>query len=737
MSRKIFALVVSSTLAFGFAASTAQAQIKLAPLSVSPFEIAKFNRGVKLLNDGSYEEAAAIFEPICKKHPKYADAFTTYGAALIRLGRSSEAVATLEHAQELAPTDKLVLFNLGNAYMMIGQQTKALETFQKFVKLHPHGKHAQEAQARIDVLLTEQKRTNGIASSEGKDNYLDEAMTLGAARWDTAKMPISVFIASGTGLKGYKDNYVDILKEAFTDWSKATDDKLSFQFTTDENKAQITCTWTDKISDLVNPAEGGEALPSPKANGILYSAKIKILTNRVSGSRNAIKQVALHEIGHACGILGHSSQVSDIMLATLPENSDLVLSDRDKKTMTMLYDAPDSLLSEHPLQAAKMAYVGKDSNPTNRAIALNAQAYEAIQKEDYQKALLFLEQAASLAPDLEMITMNFAHVYLSLATEADRMDNQALAMNYGTLAIKYMAAGKNKDDAIKFCDYLIHGAQNLNKQDAVHELQELKTKILANKPLDLPVHTAPPTPSRPAVAPVTDDDSLPNEASNEEESPADKQAKSSQPINLDDLALEVRRASAGYSGVTDYFPTLSNEGVIRWPKTMLPLKVYIEPGADIRNYRDTFRQAIITSFNDWIKASGYRLSWKLVPKKEDANIVCVWVSKKDELPLHKHREQGVTDYGQTLVARTNEHWLQKVLITISTTHIQSGRALRNEDVYNVARHEVGHALGLTGHSTVKSDVMYPTMADKLTPISTRDAGTLNHLYAYYTTTPWD
>lgn len=211
----------------------------------------------------------------------------------------------------------------------------------------------------------------------------------------------------------------------------------------------------------------------------------------------------------------------------------------------------------------------------------------------------------------------------------------------------------------------------------------------------------------------------------------------SKPNDLDDLALEVRRASATYSGGSDYFDSIQKESAARWPKTLLPLKVYIEPGDQVHNYRDTYRQSIITAFNDWTKAANDRLSWRLVNRKSDASIICTWVSKKEELPLHKQREQGVTDYATVTLSKTDERWLQKVVITICTSNIFSTRALKTDDVFNVARHEVGHALGLTGHSSSKGDVMYPTMSQKLMPISMRDAGTINHLYAYYTTTPWD
>jgi predicted Zn-dependent protease len=55
-------------------------------------------------------------------------------------------------------------------------------------------------------------------------------------------------------------------------------------------------------------------------------------------SSSRIKAVALHEIGHSLGLLGHSPVPEDIMycaegLAEAPQN----LTERDKKTMKLLY----------------------------------------------------------------------------------------------------------------------------------------------------------------------------------------------------------------------------------------------------------------------------------------------------------------------------------------------------------------------------------------------------------------
>ena len=53
-----------------------------------------------------------------------------------------------------------------------------------------------------------------------------------------------------------------------------------------------------------------------------------------------------------------------------------------------------------------------------------------------------------------------------------------------------------------------------------------------------------------------------------------------------------------------------------------------------------------------------------------------------------------------------------------------------------ARHELGHALGLWGHSRSQTDVMYFSQVRNPPPISARDVNTLKHIYAQPTRLGW-
>ena len=282
------------------------------------------------------------------------------GVWLAKCGKAEEALVELKKAAALKPDDQLVLVNLGQAYQLCGKNVEALEQYKKYMTLYPDGPHVAQITSMFDA-MQKQVLLAGGKSSQGMDNYLAEALAPGGGRWGHKLMPLRVFVADGAGIEGYRDTFPDVFKKALADWCAASQGKVSVKYVSDQEQANIVCRWTANIKDLANPAEGGQAFVQLTAmEHAVVKADILLLTHNdtvpaVVTPANYMRSICLHEIGHALGMPGHSSQAGDIMFAVMNFGTTIRdLSDRDKKTILDLYSrssVPGSANSSQAVQA--------------------------------------------------------------------------------------------------------------------------------------------------------------------------------------------------------------------------------------------------------------------------------------------------------------------------------------------------------------------------------------------------
>jgi len=267
------------------------------------------------------------------------------GVSLANGGKTGEAIVELKKAAAIKPDDPLLLVNLGQAYQLSGKNVEALDQYKKYLRLYPKGPYVAQITSMFRVMQTQIQQTGG-KSSQGKDNYLTEAVAPGGGRWDQGQMPLRVFVASGAGVEDYKDEFAGIFKKAFADWCEATQGKVSVSYVESPQNANIVCKWTANVKDLANPAEGGQAFVQMVLQRSIIKADLLLLTHdvRVPATvtpESYMRFICLHEIGHALGLAGHSSQPGDIMFSLMNyEAATKELTDRDKKTILALYGAP-------------------------------------------------------------------------------------------------------------------------------------------------------------------------------------------------------------------------------------------------------------------------------------------------------------------------------------------------------------------------------------------------------------
>lgn len=140
----------------------------------------------------------------------------------------------------------------------------------------------------------------------------------------------------------YIDNnptYIDAVRDAFSSYNDRLSGFIKFGIVNEKSRADIFVHFTP-IIELSDPAAQQKiaGLTSTTTSGNdIESVKIQLLTN-MNGqpvTKEQMYHVALHEIGHALGINGHSQDPNDIMYYST--TNAMTLSNRDVATIKLLY----------------------------------------------------------------------------------------------------------------------------------------------------------------------------------------------------------------------------------------------------------------------------------------------------------------------------------------------------------------------------------------------------------------
>lgn len=159
----------------------------------------------------------------------------------------------------------------------------------------------------------------------------DSALT----RWpDRRGRPLRVWVQPSPALKAFNPEFVQIVYDAFTDWS-ASGIPLLFTFIRDSSNADVRVTWVDRFNEPIS----GKTLWAHDANYWIVDADIQLALHHRSGDAldaSAMKAIARHEVGHLIG-LDHTSDTTAIMTPRVRVRS---LSPSDRATAQLLYLLP-------------------------------------------------------------------------------------------------------------------------------------------------------------------------------------------------------------------------------------------------------------------------------------------------------------------------------------------------------------------------------------------------------------
>lgn len=155
-----------------------------------------------------------------------------------------------------------------------------------------------------------------------------------------------------------------------------------------------------------------------------------------------------------------------------------------------------------------------------------------------------------------------------------------------------------------------------------------------------------------------------------------------------------------------------NGDIIRWNPKTFPLKVFfdIQDTAAVPEYYNT---EVMRAFGQWQSSSGF-LSFKFIDTPNKADIVV----KFAPLPKNTCTEDGCKYVVAFTIPTINKHILKKMTITLYDRDA-NGNYISDKELYNTALHEIGHALGIMGHSYSTDDLMFMTDESVKNSILTR------------------
>ena len=167
---------------------------------------------------------------------------------------------------------------------------------------------------------------------------------------------------------------------------------------------------------------------------------------------------------------------------------------------------------------------------------------------------------------------------------------------------------------------------------------------------------------------------------------------------------------------------LSEDGELdTWNPNQMPIPVYINLS---NRPKDVYVKCVKDALEVWQAVSGGHISFYYVKDPAYANVI---VNISGAPPKS---EKGVLGYTTPV---TQDGFIKSArleLYSLDPTY----KAVAPVDFYNVALHEAGHLVGISGHSENQNDIMFPAYdknnnAGAKQTLSARDINTLNAMYS--------
>lgn len=154
--------------------------------------------------------------------------------------------------------------------------------------------------------------------------------------------------------------------------------------------------------------------------------------------------------------------------------------------------------------------------------------------------------------------------------------------------------------------------------------------------------------------------------------------------------------------------------ITKWES--MPISVYVEHGS----YQDVVKKA----FQAWQSACGSVLRFNMVSSPSAADIKVSFAESLEKTNTGENYLAGISKP----ILKGNNFYKSEILLLVKDPDTR--QPLPETSVYSTAMHEIGHSIGIRGHSPNSADLMSASVEEnnQLTSLSKRDINTVNMLY---------
>lgn len=311
--------------------------------------------GCEKISAGKYREAIKLFEIAATADPSQNSACIHGNLcfAYRKVKNYMRSVAEGKKALSFDPNDASVVYNVAIAYQDMAKFDESISYLQRYLTLESDGNQRSNAQQLISELAQDKKKQN--SPNNKLPDYLDILKKNDHMyTWSSSRMPIKVYMSTGTNTPGYKPVFRNYVLKALDTWCEASGKKINYKITKAKDNADIVVTWTPNALDSTSELRVVAGLTTLDVDANDFRSTLVQLRTTDAFTPGAyvkdgeMASVTMHEIGHALG-LDHSNNIYDVMYFRSNSLQNGLPTKRDRLTLAKLYGAhPSTTFTPNP-----------------------------------------------------------------------------------------------------------------------------------------------------------------------------------------------------------------------------------------------------------------------------------------------------------------------------------------------------------------------------------------------------